>query len=74
MQLSVLLRRTQPGAKSGVQGHLKRTTRMQTLIAERLSVENAEHDRERGCVAAMEAADSGGGEGSSNRRKNTSAW
>ncbi|WP_295402223.1 hypothetical protein [uncultured Thiocystis sp.] len=38
MQLSVLLRRAQPGTKSGVQGHLKRAIRMQTLIAERFGI------------------------------------
>lgn len=38
MQLFVLLRRAQPGTKSGVQGHLKRATRMQALIAERFGI------------------------------------
>lgn len=38
MQIAILLRRAQPGATSGIQAHIKRATRMQTLIAERFGV------------------------------------
>lgn len=38
MQIDVLLRRAQPGAISGVRGHIKRATRMQALIAERFGI------------------------------------
>lgn len=67
-----------PGSRRGpishATPHQQRPTEAGGHSSLPVSVENAEHDRERSCVAAMEAADSGGGEGPSNRRKNPSAW